>query len=417
MNINLISPRFVNDGVASLSLSPLQKEYIELFENKCRCGEYSLKNRTCECGHDDFEVIAQKDRYGIGVDTVICKNCGLIMTNPCLDDKSNNDFYKNDYPYIYRAETKPSEDIFKNSRDEAEQIITFIRKHTGMTEGRVLEIGCADGRNVIAFAENGYDACGIDLSKEYVDFGKDKGLNLFCEDSETFEKRGLKFDLIILNHVLEHLIDLDRDLSIIHKMLNPNGRLYVGVPGVKALSLGEYKGDFLLMLQNAHVFNFTKTTLCRVMKKYGFDAIFCNEGVYGIFEKGDRGVIDDNVYADTIQYLRRIERISGDRGKLLFDRVNDIVRNYGKGEVLLYGTAMELDGFVQNIEDLSPIRGFFYTDKKTPGQVVEYVQALTNELKCILVIDATKNDSLLNEFADRIKGDEISVYSAYTDLY
>ena len=78
---------------------------------------------------------------------------------------------------------------------------------------------------------------------------------------------------------------------------------------------------------------------------------------------------------------------------------------------------MELDGFVQNIEDLSPIRGFFYTDKKTPGQVVEYVQALTNELKCILVIDATKNDSLLNEFADRIKGDEISVYSAYTDLY
>ena len=71
LNINLLSERYMNDGNPALSLSDIQKEYIRLFNNKCKNGDYSFRSLECECGNSDFEVIAQKDRYGIPVDTVI----------------------------------------------------------------------------------------------------------------------------------------------------------------------------------------------------------------------------------------------------------------------------------------------------------------------------------------------------------
>ncbi|MCR5128365.1 MAG: class I SAM-dependent methyltransferase [Lachnospiraceae bacterium] len=416
MNISLISEKYKNDGVATLELSELQKRHIKKFTDKCFSGEYAFRMRECECGHGDFEVIAQKDRYGIAMDTVICKNCGLIMTNPCMDDRSNNSFYDIDYPYIYRAEEKPSESVFLQAKEEAEYIIRFIQKHTGKRDGSVLEIGCADGRNVAAFVEAGYEATGIDLSHTYVDFGKCKGLNLICTDAASFAEGGNQFDIVVVNHVLEHFTDLARELNTIRSLLKSEGYLFVAVPGVKALALGAYQGKFLLMLQNAHIFNFTKDTLCWVMKKYGFDQVYCNEWVCGIFRKGESENGFGNQYYDTISFLKKTEDANGDLNKLLCNRADEIVGMYGEGEVILYGTAAELDIFVQRITDLSKIRGFFYTDKKTISQVIDYALA-TDDIKCIFMADASKNEKLISEL-DELKYDKgVNVFSAYCELF
>ncbi len=164
MRTSLISDRFADNGKIHIEVSEIQIKYIEAFKEKCRNGQYSFRKRECECRRGDLEVIAQRDRYGIPVNTVICRNCGLIMTDPCLDDHSNNSFYDNEYPYIYRAEEKPTDLNFAKRMNNARDIIAFIRRHTGIMEGDVLEIGCADGGNVAEFCNNGYAASGIDLS-------------------------------------------------------------------------------------------------------------------------------------------------------------------------------------------------------------------------------------------------------------
>ena len=414
----LISERYVNDGKASLNLSELQKEYIRIFEQKCQSGEYSLEQRECECGESDFELIAQKDRYGIAVDTVICRNCGLIMTNPCLDEKSNNSFYDKEYPFIYRAEEKPSEEKFQEQREEAEFIVGFIQKHTGLYSGKVLEIGCADGRNVAVFAEHGYDVCGIDLSHTYVEFGKEKGLNLICSDAATYAKNGNTYDLIVLNQVLEHFINPGRELEIIKGMLKPDGYLYIAVPGVKALTFGAYRSDFLLMLQNAHVFNFTRESLCGMMRKYGFDSIFCNEIICGIFQKRESKIVGrEDTYSRTKQYLADVEKNAGDTRGLLKRRFREIVSDYGPAEVVLYGTATELDEFVQELTDVSPIRGFFYSDKKKPEEVSAFIRTQAGNVKCLFIIDAAKNAVLLRAFSEEIRSHQIAIYAAYSDTF
>ncbi|MBR6160003.1 MAG: class I SAM-dependent methyltransferase [Lachnospiraceae bacterium] len=415
----LLSDRYKNDGIATVDLSDIQRKYIDIFRKKCESGEYKFRERECECGNGDLEIISQKDRYGLPVTTVICRNCGLIMTSPCLDDASNNAFYDNEYHYIYRAEDKPSDKNFLNRKsDAARSIIPFIRKNSGLYEGTVLEIGCADGGNVAAFAEYGYTASGIDLSHTYTEFGKSKGLDLYCSDASSFAKKGLQYDLIVINHVLEHFTDLKKELNTISRMLKPGAYLFVGVPGIKDLTFGAYRGDLLRMLQNAHIFNFTKDTLCRVMAKYGFSCVFCNELIQGVFKKETAPASFQNVYADTIGYLQRVEQAAGNVQSLLIARAADKLGSYNRGEVILYGSTMELDAFTRLVPDLSSIKGFFYSDKKSPEDVVTYINSLAPAQmpKCLMLIDRDNDAVLKQQFCLLPPGHDIELFSIYSEI-
>ena len=417
--MSLLSERYSDDGMSVVELSDFQKEYIGIYNEKIRAGEYKLRTRKCECGHTDYETIALKDRYGISSGTVICKNCGLIVTSPCLDDESNNSYYDNEYHYIYRAEEKPADIHFLNRKHDAKDIIDFVRKHGRLNEGRVLEIGCADGGNVAAFCECGYNASGIDLSHTYVEFGKEKGLDLYCMDAATFAQRGDRFDLVFLNHVLEHFTDVNRELEIIGKLLKPGGLLFIAVPGVKYLTYGAYYADFLQMLQSAHIYNFTETTLRNVMGINGFECIYANEFIYGLFRKGISTSTIVNAYPDIMEYLRTVETAGGNVAKLLICRVAKILSEYGAGEVLLYGTASELDTLVQNLPDLNSIKGFFYSNQKTPNEVGDYICSTesSNPVKCLLLVDNKNNSSLEESFWDITSKHNVKLYSVYGEIF
>ena len=415
----LLSDRYIYDGITTTGLSDIQKKYIEIYRKKCETGEYKMRDRECECGKSDFEIIAQKDRYGLPVTTVICRNCGLIMTSPCLDDTSNNEFYDSEYHYIYRAEDKPSDKNFLERKQDAEaNIIPFIKKHSGLCAGSVLEIGCADGGNVAAFDECGYTASGIDLSHVYVEYGKNKGLNLYCSDSESFAKKGLKYDLIIVNHVLEHFTDLRKELDTISTLMAPGGYLFVGVPGVKALSYKAYNGDFLSMLQNAHIFNFTRDTLCSVMDKYGFSCVFCNELIQGLFKKGASASGFTGSYENTIRYLHKTEEAAGDSQSLLIARIEDKLSSYGPGEIILYGTIMELDALTQSVSDLSSIKGFYYSEKKKPEDIIKYIlsQDSSQFPKCIMLVDHQNDDIIKEQFEQTAIETGIELFSVYSEF-
>lgn len=415
----IISDRFIDDKQPAFDLSEIQKEYIRIFNDKCSSGEYGFEHLKCECGCNDFETIAKKDRYGIPVETVICRNCGLILTNPCLDSNSNNSFYDNEYHYIYRSEDKPSDENFLQRKNSAKDIIDFVRKHAKLYSGSVLEIGCADGGNVAAFEEAGYNASGIDLSHVYVNYGKEKGLNLYCSDARSFAQRGDTFDLVVLNHVLEHFTHLENELEIINSLLNPGGYLFIAVPGLKYLTYGAYEADFLRMLQNAHIYNFTKDTLCQVMKKYGFDCIYANEFIYSIFKKGTRENSFKNYYSDNINYLRTVEENVSDVITLIIIRAINKISSFPGKSVLLYGAAEEMDVLVQSLPDVGSIRGFFYSDRKTPAEVIEYIQSSSNssDTKCLVLVDSKRDKSLCEAFFDQSKASRFELFSIYSEIF
>lgn len=146
------------------------------------------------------------------------------------------------------------------------------------------------------------------MDDAYLEYGRRKGLNLKLGHSADLLQEGKKYDLIILSHVFEHFLDIEKELSVIQELLAPDGLLYIEVPGLKLLEHGEYEGDFLACLQNAHVRIFSLGTLSNVMKKYGFDFCVGSEMIQSLFcYSGNRVPLMKNCYDDNMELLMRVE--------------------------------------------------------------------------------------------------------------
>ena len=125
-----------------------------------------------------------------------------------------------------------------------------------------MEFGAGGGWNLIPFQKEGITTKGYDYSPSLVSLGRRRGLNLFQGGIDDIKGH---FDLIILNHVVEHFSDPIANLKKIKKHLNPQGIVYIAVPNVENFSMGQ--------LQNAHTYYFTLPTLQYFMSKSGLKLI------------------------------------------------------------------------------------------------------------------------------------------------
>lgn len=238
------------------------------------------------------------------------------MINPRLTQKSYDMFYETEYPYIYRAIANPDEKYFARRVKYGHYLVDFIEKNAKINGRDVLEIGCAGGGIVKAFEERGYNSFGVDLSSAYIEFAKTKNVNAKCCHSSELLKEEKRYDIILVNHVLEHFTDIEKELRVIRKLLKEDGIFVVVVPGIKNL-LYSYENDFLRFLQNAHTYHFTKDTLIQTLKWHGFEAVFANETVEAIFRLGKNEKTIKNYYHDTIRFIQKLEKIRMNRQKLI----------------------------------------------------------------------------------------------------
>lgn len=83
--------------------------------------------------------------------------------------------------------------------------------------------------------------------------------------------------------------------------------MFIAVPGIKEL-VRNYNNDFMLYLQNAHVYHFTLRTLEQVMNKYGFGLSVGTEEVSALFKyTGNYREISRNYYLDNMRFLFNLE--------------------------------------------------------------------------------------------------------------
>ncbi|MCL1934255.1 MAG: class I SAM-dependent methyltransferase [Candidatus Azobacteroides sp.] len=123
-----------------------------------------------------------------------------------------------------------------------EDIIPFIEKVYPFTgDAKVLEIGCGTAGVLSAFLERGHKGFGVDLDTGSLDYAREK-LSGFIESEQLtlinndiysidFEKEyQLKFDIIILKDVIEHIHGHEKLLKRMQSFLNPSGVIFIGFP-------------------------------------------------------------------------------------------------------------------------------------------------------------------------------------------
>ncbi|MBL9188097.1 MAG: class I SAM-dependent methyltransferase [Opitutaceae bacterium] len=275
-----------------------RREILELV----RSGAYGLEAVPCLCGGTQEEVVATVDRYRIPHRTVMCRDCGLVRTNPRWNGSAYGDFYARFYRAIYERPGHSAQGMYAHQRGNAERRAAFIAPH--LTPGRkhtVLELGCGSGWNLLPLRERGHDVAGYDFDEEYLATGRAHGLDLRRGGIAEALADGRRHDVVILSHVVEHFLDPVGDLSQVRGLLAHGGRLFVEVPNLFAVTR-----NLLRYWQGAHTYSFVPATLRALMQRAGYEEIALDDAIASLWQVRSAppaAIAWPNVAAETRRFL------------------------------------------------------------------------------------------------------------------
>lgn len=245
---------------------------VDAFNNN----EFEFVDRNCNlCGGNIFLTIGEYDRYGIPCRSAICKACGLIQITPYLTSEGCTKFYNEYFAIIGGASLLSWDTAFEKQYEHGKKHFDYLVKQRLVfnckSPPHILEVGCSTG-GALAYFKEVKDATikGVDLNKSFIDKSIEiKGLDL--EVGSIFDvKFDPKADIIIYNHVLEHLLDPIKELTYLREnVLNKGGILYITVPCVNSL-LRKPPFPFESAILFAHPMLYSPITLSAILIKSGF---------------------------------------------------------------------------------------------------------------------------------------------------
>lgn len=285
-------PLYPNDGKCAVGNSQLCMHNIELFKTAVHNKELIFVENHCLCGNDHPEkdvVISEKDRYGFAVPQVMCSKCGLIRSGVVLDKSSNRLFYEKFYRDIYLASssekspTKQIEALFDDQYRRGEGIFSLLQDRLPLDIiTNVSEIGCGAGGILLPFKEFGLNVNGYDYDRDYLGYGRSKGLDLYFGDFYELAEED-SCDLVLINHVLEHFLDPLSEIKKLLPKVKKGGYIYIEVPGI--LNMDKVYIRPILYFQNAHVYNFYKDYLRVMFESFGLKVIYGDETCRFVVQK------------------------------------------------------------------------------------------------------------------------------------
>lgn len=260
-----------------------RKKYRLKFLQYLAESKLKYESISCLCGADEFEVLTTVDRYNIPQITSLCKQCGLMLNNPRLDEESIHLMYSSD---LYRGLSE-GEDAFKDAEIPIQggydqTILEFLKENNLNFSGKtkVLDVGCYTGKTLYGLKKHGWEVSGIEPDERACKIGNKYDLNIRCGNIEDLTGTN-DFDLIIMTEVFEHLMDSSRALEKIATFLKPEGVIYISVIGLLRPGWVNLKR----FTQVAHPYNFSLNTLSMVLGAHGFSLIAGNEKIQALFMK------------------------------------------------------------------------------------------------------------------------------------
>jgi len=213
-----------------------------------------LDNICSICGWGKYRVyLTVKEKQ-----VVVCENCQTYRTMPYfVTDYSDQEFYCEHYLKNERLFRKFARDILR----------IIIRYKQG---GRFLDIGSSVGFMLEEAKKNGFNAEGIELNEKAVTIARSKGLVVNKCDISGAGFNENTFDVVVLNHVLEHIIDISDFIKQIKRIIALNGILVIGVPNHDSWAADLFRTQWYGWGFPEHIWHFDKTSLSGLLVKNKF---------------------------------------------------------------------------------------------------------------------------------------------------
>ena len=138
-------------------------------------------------------------------------------------------------------------------------------------EGRLLDVGCGTGKDLLHFQEAGWKVTGVEINPYAASLARARlGCEVVQGHFDEAPLEGRHFDVVRLSHVLEHLPSPRKSLGKMHRLLRPGGLLWVEVPNAASLERRLFHRHWCHWDLPRHLYHFTPTTLVRLLRDTGF---------------------------------------------------------------------------------------------------------------------------------------------------
>ncbi len=207
---------------------------------------------------------------GLRFAVVQCVKCGLCFTNPRPDPGSIGQFYPALYaPHQLRRRARTgSTPHWLRGWHRPRRKYQFIGWRG---EGRLLDFGCGGGAFLARMHEEGWQVTGLDVSPTAVNRVREElRLPAFLG---TLPHRNLtpsSFDVVTMWQALEHVHAPLEVLREAHRLLVPEGRLYVAVPNIDSLPFRWFGASWYGLDLPRHLTHFSPSTLRLMLENAGF---------------------------------------------------------------------------------------------------------------------------------------------------
>ena len=233
----------------------------------------------CEiCGKDDFRLISAELREGPGR-ICRCKSCGLVIQDAAWTSEDIERYYNEEYQKAHSLDVNKEQSPQEHFDSRLKTIKPLIeRVHKALKKNMsVLEVGCGAGELLYSIKGKVKDVAGLELSKGFVDFMKNKlNIEAYAEDVNKMDFGARKFDFIISVATLDHLPNPLETLITMKRLLSRKGLVYIELPNLdQALNFylpeNSRKAFNRFFWHKGHFFYFDRKTLSKLMQKAGFD--------------------------------------------------------------------------------------------------------------------------------------------------
>jgi len=220
------------------------------------------------------------DRYGYpGWFTILaCRRCGQLETAPQLCEKELTAVYSKYYP----RKCVELPELEKRAAQKNSAMVRFKRwffgtnnqGHYYATAGmRVLDFGCGDGTSLLELKNMRAEAYGIETDENVKLVGAHFGLRIHFGTLAENPFPDIRFDLITLNQVIEHIPKPCQLLRQFSARLSRGGRIILSFPNTGSLYRRLMGRNWINWHVPYHVHHFCGESFALLCKKAGFKVV------------------------------------------------------------------------------------------------------------------------------------------------
>ncbi len=209
-----------------------------------------------------------------GFTYVTCNDCRFVYVNPQLTQEAIRDVYNDEdlrefffmellLPHVERDQ----EPEFKARLDELQKLMP-------KPNPRLLDIGCAAGLFLSLSGQRGFDAEGLELNQQYVEYvTAHRAVKVYPKLLEEMRYPGGSFDVVTLWDVLEHLPKPTETLKEISRILRKDGVLALTTINHSCINEKILGHRWRYYMPPDHLCSFTPPLLTPLLARCGFTVL------------------------------------------------------------------------------------------------------------------------------------------------